>query len=36
MLFAKDVLKHWFVAIMGLVIGVPWDTISAGVLQTWF
>lgn len=23
-------------AIMGLVIGVPWDTISAGIFQTWF
>lgn len=22
--------------IMGLVIGVPWDTISAGLLRTWF
>ncbi|MFQ6067983.1 MAG: lycopene cyclase domain-containing protein [Candidatus Bathyarchaeia archaeon] len=23
-------------AIMGLLIGVPWDTISAGYFQTWF
>jgi len=23
-------------AIMGLVIGVPWDTMSAGIFQTWF
>ncbi len=23
-------------AVVGLVIGVPWDTISAGFLRTWF